>query len=402
MLAPSAAAAMSRAARNGHALRQERCADGVAAAGLNVWDHLCERKPKGAPVERCEFYNTCPYVAQFQPAKGVRVFAHDTLAMPAKHTQLGPPDLCWWSTRVFTASCCDRHRFRLERLTASRPRPKGNAFARIKADAVLSDLDALAQKTMRALVAGQHPRDAGVTVAGCMFAEGRDGDGGPREHLARHVWSTQKAVVATLKRSLALRLRRFWLILAGEIEHDTPLQRIRLERDVPAADGELHDMVRLDWRAELKIAEVPTLLIDADLDPLIARVFWPHIEVQTITARRNAEVIQVHDTPCSRRRLLGYASADESEQKRSGNRLADVQALIDVEARNGPVLCVTYKPAAEKLKAPPGSAIAHFGAIRGLEASRATRRSSLPAVSSPGCHRRGSGARAVRRHRRGL
>ena len=53
---------------------------------------------------------------------------------------------------------------------------------------------------------------------------------------------------------------------------------------------------------------------------------------------------------------------------RAANRLADVQALFDVEAAKGArVLLVTYKAAAERLKAPPGCAVEWFGNIRGID-----------------------------------
>jgi hypothetical protein len=113
---------------------------------------------------------------------------------------------------------------------------------------------------------------------------------------------------------------------------------------------------------------VPTILLDASLDERLAAKFFPRLEIRTVAARRNAEVIQVADTACSRRRLLSFDSAPESEQQRSANRLRDVRHLAEVEAKRGRTLLVTFKPAEERLGAIPGVDIAHFGGLRGCDA----------------------------------
>ena len=128
------------------------------------------------------------------------------------------------------------------------------------------------------------------------------------------------------------------------------------------------DRIYLFWRRDLELPDVPVLLLDADLDPTIARKFLPRLEVVEVPVDRCAEVIQVSDTACSRRRLLAWEEAPETEMSRAANRLADVQALLDVEAARGArVLLVTYKAAAERLKVPAGCAVDYFGNIRGID-----------------------------------
>jgi hypothetical protein len=118
----------------------------------------------------------------------------------------------------------------------------------------------------------------------------------------------------------------------------------------------------------LHLPDVPVLVLDADLDPTIGRTFLPRLETVAVPVDRCAEVIQVRDTACSRRRLLAWATAPEAEMRRAANRLAEVQALLDVEAAKGArVLLVTYKATAERLRVPAGGAIEWFGNIRGLD-----------------------------------
>jgi hypothetical protein len=63
------------------------------------------------------------------------------------------------------------------------------------------------------------------------------------------------------------------------------------------------------------------------------------LAVQAIAARRNAEVVQVVDTACSRNRLLSFDGAAEAEQGRAANRLRDVRHLAEVEAATGRRVC---------------------------------------------------------------
>ena len=120
-------------------------------------------------------------------------------------------------------------------------------------------------------------------------------------------------------------------------------------------------------RATLRAAEVPTLFIAADLDPVIYRPFWPTMTFETIAARRNAEVIQIADTRCSKRRLLGCGNATDKDKEAAAARMAELQLLFAAEARKAPTLLVGTKAVTEQLMVPPGGAMAHFGALRGLD-----------------------------------
>ena len=85
------------------------------------------------------------------------------------------------------------------------------------------------------------------------------------------------------------------------------------------------------------------LLLDADLSREVADQRVPGVEVVEIAVERRAEVIQVCDTRCSKRRLLG--AKNETDQKRAARRVDDIRNLITTEAADGcKVLVVTYKP----------------------------------------------------------
>ena len=105
---------------------------------------------------------------------------------------------------------------------------------------------------------------------------------------------------------------------------------------------------------------MPVLLLDADHDSLIGAATLPTNRRTVIRPRLNAEVVQVSDTACGKRKLLT-----------SPARRAEVMALARHEAAQGRrVLIGTYKSVADLLRAEladPNISIAHFGAIRGLD-----------------------------------
>jgi putative DNA primase/helicase len=338
----------------------------VARAGFSVWDHMCRRlDPETGESEVCEHFATCPYVAQFRnPEPAVRIMAHEAMFLPRNRGLPKPQAVVIDET--FHAKALRQTDFALDRLTAGRP---WRLFGRNIDPADLVDLDVIARTVRRALEAGEHPRDAGVTAEQCRFAAKIEFGG--IEGLGITPGMThadQRKRLDSYQRTEAMRLYRFWKLLETEIGRDGPLRQIELRRDVPGRDNEISDRIFLHWRHELRLSDVPVLVLDADLDPTITRKFLPRLEIVEVPVERQAEVVQVGDTACSRRRLLAWATAPEAEVQRASNRLADVQALLNTEAAKGArVLLVTYKEAAKRLWVPAGAAVEWFGNIRGLD-----------------------------------
>jgi hypothetical protein len=130
----------------------------------------------------------------------------------------------------------------------------------------------------------------------------------------------------------------------------------------------LQDRLELHHRAAFKLPAVPTLVIDADLDPTITGKVLPLDRLTPIPAKLQAEVVQVVDTACSKRKLAGWGEAPPEELRRAEARRAQVQALAAREAAQGHrVLVVTTKAVAEALTPPENGAVIHFGALRGLD-----------------------------------
>ena len=93
---------------------------------------------------------------------------------------------------------------------------------------------------------------------------------------------------------------------------------------------------------QMTLPAVPVILLDADLDPLIAEKFMPGLRVVEIPVIQQAHIVQVVDRSCSMRFLLGAEDGDEREHKRAARRLSELQQLA-VRFLAGCGLLVSYK-----------------------------------------------------------
>jgi hypothetical protein len=342
-------------------------AAGIARAGQNVWNHLCEHRREDGKVERCEHYEACRYVAQFQdPSPAVRLLTHDHLFV-GRNPRLSKPEAAVID-ETFHARAVQQTSFAIDRLTAPRP---WRLFGYQIDPGELADLDTIARTVRRAIEAGAHPRDHGVTADQCRLAARIEFGGIERLNISPGLlYAEQKRRFDAAKRSEALKLWRFWKVLEAELERRGPLHQIRLIRDYSnERQREPQDRIFIYWQRELRLPAIPVLLLDADLDPIIGCEFFEGLEVVDVAVERQAVVTQVLDTACSSRRLLAWNGALEAEPRRAAHRLSAIQALLDVEAAIGNrTLLVSYKPVAAQIRAPAGCAVEWFGGIRGLDA----------------------------------
>jgi putative DNA primase/helicase len=177
----------------------------------------------------------------------------------------------------------------------------------------------------------------------------------------------QRERATRLREAESHKLAKLWRLLAEDYEREGGSQRVVLRQGVKW-HGEIQDRVEIHYRAAFKPPPAPTLVIDADLDPTIAGKVLPLDAVTSIPAWLQAEVVQVVDTACSKRKLLGRAKAPAEELRRAEGRRAQVQALAAREAAQGrKVLVVATKAVTESLVLPEGCQVIHFGALRGLD-----------------------------------
>lgn len=144
-------------------------------------------------------------------------------------------------------------------------------------------------------------------------------------------------------------------------------------------DGDAGPQRVLGLRHRLSLAkgwQVPTLLMDATMEPELLRHVWPDLELVADVAVEapHMQVRQVVDRAYSLSMLDPDGTTDPKEARRRTHRLRDLHAVIAREARAhapGRLLVVTQKRVRAALEAmgglPPTVAWAHHGAVAGLD-----------------------------------
>jgi hypothetical protein len=353
---------------DGYMCAKADIAEDVAKAGLPVSKTLCNGEGDSAfgVVERCEHYDSCPYIQQLaDTAPGVRIMSHQYLPLP--RGGMPTPDLVVIDERCWQVAV--RHTtFAPDKLT------KPRALIVSESAAGLNDCPIVGGYVLEAL---QHGRPLLATL--------RERDVEPEElrTLAQAEYAAVGRMPITPGMSVdeqrrkaeayvageAFKLARMWRLLAEEMEHSERDDAMRVTlRGVPTKGDGLQDRVVLNWLRGLdRVNTLPVLLIDADLDDVLAAKLFPHVAVETLPVERNAEVVQVYDTAASKASFLGVGN--DKDQARVDRRLRDTQNLIDAEAYGGKrVLVVAMKAVAEQLQKPEGGTVTYFGNIRGIDA----------------------------------
>lgn len=124
-------------------------------------------------------------------------------------------------------------------------------------------------------------------------------------------------------------------------------------------------------------APMKIFITDATISEAIVRQCLPVDTFKEVLGQRRAIVLQCSDSICSTSSLAPTAPTNPTNQQRATTRLSDIQALVDELATTGMDILVvgpssiTGNPAkstAAKLTAPPNVQMAHFGAVRGIDA----------------------------------
>ncbi|EHL24406.1 hypothetical protein KYG_03094 [Acidovorax sp. NO-1] len=137
-----------------------------------------------------------------------------------------------------------------------------------------------------------------------------------------------------------------------------------------------HEITRF---GELKGGGAPLriFITDATISEMIVRQCLPIDTFREVYGQRNAIVVQCSDSMCSTSSLTPAKQNGAASQRRAMKRLSDVQALVDELATTGTDILVvgpsiiTGNPArgiGSKLATAPNVHLAHFGAVRGIDA----------------------------------
>ena len=195
------------------------------------------------------------------------------------------------------------------------------------------------------------------------------------ERKRRHKAIDRKALHAARARA------RIWRILRNAIGRETT-ERLKLRRPWQTAGTPSSPVIAFHVRRDLPL-DAPLLMLDAEADPLITRVFAPRARFLRIDARPEAEVIQISDRTLSQKWLLDPARglerrcevsriiAQETARATGGVMLVATQAVLEALHRDHDPAFPTADQAA--LARPLlGATPRWFGPnLRGIDAFRA-------------------------------
>lgn len=313
---------------------QRVCCDAKRTRGLDgaAFEHLM----------RCPHFDSCSYQNQFREGADIYLFTKQYLHA-SRRADVAAPDYVVIDEE-FTSGLVER---RVEGLEELLRLPMGVSADTGRALKVIRDALAMSQPILRKL------REAGFDATSLRqraldFSQQR----GRRLNLAilpgmSPDFLSKQATNIGPEHVGYLALKA----LATEIEHD---------RDgaysVVYQDSKL--IVRLLHASEA--FQNPTLVLDATADQELVRAVLPSAAFHAIEVPRKAHVVQVSNRRLSKSSLTNAEGKDQT--------LALVQQSLDrVARRYRRGLLITFKVAKATFKLPPDWAVAHYGAIRGLD-----------------------------------
>lgn len=131
-------------------------------------------------------------------------------------------------------------------------------------------------------------------------------------------------------------LAAIWRLIAEGLENDHDPAGVTVDWRM-GTSGETFLVVRARWRAEIKTGwsdGVPILHMDATLDPEIASLFLPGVEVSEPmeATAPHMRIRQILGAPVTRQKLLPDPKARYREHRTAANHLRDLQAHVRLRA----------------------------------------------------------------------
>lgn len=290
--------------------RQPMCAKAdlaneVGKLGLPVGPTLCRRVEKDGTERLCPLFQGCAYQRQRTrlPEIGVqRYLSTQYLTVPdptGRAVGLRVIDETFWKTLIRNAQVP------LEAFTApwaGFPQPRRDPGKTATAGRH-PDLLAAAQAVSR-MLSDDIPLHALPYSADDLDAFGADEMAATPQDLEIRPDQKTTDQRAALKEAMVLQqarqFRRIWQILAEAKRQG----RRRSERLILTRDAEGVRRIKIFGRIDLQ-ADAPVLVLDADADPVILDAVFPGAQIETLSLRPNAHVIQVEDRRMSHGTLLG-------------------------------------------------------------------------------------------------
>jgi putative DNA primase/helicase len=378
-----------REAADPHAAGETMCLDLPAArdaisAGMDVQKAACRRVITGVSDIKCQFHDQCGYQRQRRQKADLWLVPHEMIFLE-KPDAIGDLAALVVDESVWAAG-----------LEGTGSQPITLALDTLDADcsvpfspratARLRFLRRTVLDTLRNLPNGPMQRDAmlatGLTPTSAAEARGlewrRKIDVGMVPGMAAD--DRRKAAEAGAGNLAIRKLAMMWDAIGALLADDGPEASGWARLDDAASEHGTVRVIVLKGRKPVREGwKVPTLLIDANLDPDLIRPWWPFYltcaDLSVLTPHQRTR--QVVDRAYSKRHLGQSDTANATEIKSGQRHMRDVAAILDREARQSPsggTLIIANKAVEDALpmvwKMPSGVGTAHFNDIAGRDGWR--------------------------------
>lgn len=344
-----------------------KLADALSDAHLPVFPNLCRKKgKKDQPPIKCEHYDQCAYIAQFQHAE-VYIYTHAYLPLRRTGLEIHRPygvviDESFWNTCVKSASFPLRLLTHPDLPVEAQPLCTKIATAIVHAPCELVSILQAADDSGEYIQAVRAFRAASNIVNPAMSA---------------------KAIKAELKRIQSFfPVEKMLSQLYRESNFDRPIQSVVYDHETGAVAVHYRMPINRFKGAGLRAVldnPMPILILDASASPSIISRLFDIKEYEKLSLKRNANVLQCISSRCSKTSITPASNSDQTSKAAARRKLADIQHLIDSWAPRcngllvvGPSAVVGNSRTKVKplLNCPAGAEFAHFNALRGRDAWR--------------------------------
>ena len=329
----------------------------MSSKGVSVFPTLCMQRTQ-CGTSRCQYYEHCGYIQQYQQSN-IHIYTHAHLLLGRTMLDERKPDLVIID-EDFTMSLVEHIGIPMSLLSQVGVRPE-------------------LQNAVRAIMNWTSTQDHAALLR--EFQQ----QGGGWSGLAETLKKDRPAILPGELDQIAMnRLSGHQNVrpVASLLSH---LDRVLSKGLVPIAIDITPDQLTVHHRHEitrfgdLKVGGAPqkVFITDATISEMIVSQCLPIDTFKVIHGQRNAIVVQCSDSICSTSSLTPAEQNGAASQQRPTKRLSDVQALVDELARSGADILVvgpstiTGNPArgiGSKLATAPNVHLAHFGAVRGIDA----------------------------------
>jgi hypothetical protein len=370
-----------------HPSGERMCKDHDTAAeiqrcGLSVQQHLCKVKirEQGKPARyaHCPHFQTCLYQKQrADKDPAIRIGPHAYLALAHQYSPLPAAHLTIIDEDPTPALIRDAN-LPLAAISADDLRGIGITERMLAEQLWRFVLGVLAAQTPTA----ERMREVGISASDCRWMKTLWYRQVDRNLVITPSMTPEekKAALAKVRQSQrALRVARFWALLAEVIDLDLPELRPFRVVEVETEEGLKEKRVEMVWSVDPKI-EGPVMLLDGTANDEIVRRFFPGTEIARIDIKaEHYRAVQILDRAVSKT-MIAYnldgklKSPKTKEVTRSRNnrgklaRLAEVVAASAAQnAERRAVPLFTYKSAAEALRKEHGVRLAEGGVEVGFQ-----------------------------------